>query len=344
MDLKKNNFDLIRLILASTVFLVHAAVLSKKAELGFLTDFLSSEVAVNAFFVISGFLVTLSFCNTASSKDYFQKRIRRIYPAYVFVIMVSALFGCFLTNLPVKSYISLDLLKYLAANLSFLNIIQPGLPGVFVNNSMPAVNGALWTIRFEVLFYIIIPVFSYLLIRFNKKAITLAVMSSVIFAVHVSALYAETIEASPLSMLLKITPGIFQYFICGSLLFHFYKELEKRFTLIFSLSVIFYIISKMTGASHLIPLCTSIIVIYLACRFRYLGNWGRYGDFSYGIYIWHFPVIQTLISFKVFDKSPYFSLFLASLLIFTLAWISWHFIEKQFLKRTSHYIQSTVPE
>ena len=343
MDLKKNNFDLIRLILSSTVFLVHASVLSQKEELSIITKILSSEVAVNAFFVISGFLVTFSFCNAASSKDYFQKRIRRIYPAYVFVIIISALVGFFLTDLPFKNYVSLDLIKYIVANLSFLNIIQPALPGVFGNNSMPAVNGALWTIRFEVLFYTIIPVFSYLLIRFNKKFMAFAVVPAIILTVHVSALYAETIQGSPLSMLLKITPEIFLYFICGSLLFHFYNELEDRFTLLFIISVFFYIISEISGFSNGIPLCISIIVIYLACRFRYLGNWGKYGDFSYGIYIWHFPVIQTLISFKVFDKNPYYALLLASLLIFILAWISWHFIEKQFLKRTSHYIQSTVP-
>lgn len=92
---KKNNFDLLRLLFSTTVFLVHAYELTKHPQLAFITKFLNSAVAVNAFFVISGFLVTMSYLNSSSAAEYSIKRIRRIYPAYVTVILLSVTAGFF---------------------------------------------------------------------------------------------------------------------------------------------------------------------------------------------------------------------------------------------------------
>lgn len=86
------------------------------------------------------------------------------------------------------------------------------------------------------------------------------------------------------------------------------------------------------------PFIISVIVIFMACQFRYLGNWGKMGDFSYGIYIWHYPVLQMLISFRIFEKNPYVALMIAAIIIFFMSFLSWHVIEKKFLKRTSHYL------
>lgn len=84
--LKKNNFDLLRLIFAATVCFVHADELSGYAKIGWISQVLSSEVAVKAFFVVSGFLIFMSYERSSSLATYFIKRVRRIYPAYVTVI------------------------------------------------------------------------------------------------------------------------------------------------------------------------------------------------------------------------------------------------------------------
>lgn len=340
---KKNNFDLLRLLLSITVFLVHSSILSKRAELAVITRYLSSEVAVNSFFVISGFLVTMSFYNSSSKTDYFIKRARRIYPAYFSVIFISTFLGLLLTTLPFKSYLSFDLLKYLLANLSFLNLLQPALPGVFASNSMSAVNGALWSIRFEVLFYTTIPIAVLFIQKYNKKYFCLFVFFIVLLLGYFSKAMAGELNSAPFTMLLKITPEIFLYFICGSFLYLFYKDFTKYSHLLFAVSIAGFLISKTAGFNSANPFFISIIVIYFACRFKHLGNWGKYGDFSYGIYIWHFPVLQTIISLNLFDKKPYMALALSTLIIFIFAWFSWHFIEKRFLKRNSHYIRSTLP-
>lgn len=76
---KHNNFDLLRFLFASTVMLVHTHVLSRESQLALLSEWLSSEVAVRAFFVVSGLLVFMSYDKTRNLAKYAKKRFRRIY-------------------------------------------------------------------------------------------------------------------------------------------------------------------------------------------------------------------------------------------------------------------------
>ena len=340
----KNNFDLIRLLLSLTVFFVHSFVLSQRSELAFISIFLNSEVAVNAFFVISGFLVSMSFENSSSNSEYFVKRARRIYPAYVCVILCSVIAGFWLTNLAFAEYLSLDILKYLAANLSFLNLIQLTLPGVFLNNYEPAVNNSLWTIRFEVVFYVVIPLLGALVLKYNKKIIFIVLFILILIASVFLSLMADNFQFIPFKLLCTILPKIFLYFICGSFLYFSYNEFKKYSVLLFIFSIPLYIIFRITDFLLFMPFVVGFIVIFVACEFHYFGNWGKFGDFSYGIYIWHCPVLQTFISFHFFEKSPYFALLLSTITVIFLAFISWHVIEKSFLKRTSHYILTSISE
>jgi peptidoglycan/LPS O-acetylase OafA/YrhL len=81
-----------------------------------------------------------------------------------------------------------------------------------------------------------------------------------------------------------------------------------------------------------------MVVVYVACLFPYLGKFGKYGDFSYGIYIVHFPILQLLIAHGNFNSAPWMSLLLAVALVVTTAILLWHFIEKPFLRGSSHYV------
>jgi len=87
--LRNNNFDMLRFLLSSIVFLFHAYVLSGEQALKFLSRWLSAEMAVHAFFVVSGFLILMSYEHSTDLKGYFEKRARRIYPAYVAVVLLS---------------------------------------------------------------------------------------------------------------------------------------------------------------------------------------------------------------------------------------------------------------
>ena len=153
----KNNFDLLRFLFAVTVFLVHSYVLSGANSLSILTKLLSSELAVQCFFIVSGFLIFMSYEKTAHNGRFFVKRARRIYPAYFSVVLICALIGSVLTTYSFSEYWSFPTLKYIVANLFFLNFLAPNLPGLFEGNTLQAVNGALWTLKIEVMFYLLVP-------------------------------------------------------------------------------------------------------------------------------------------------------------------------------------------
>ena len=127
----KNNFDLLRFVFAFTVLLFHSSALSRESALDFFARFLSARAAIQGFFVVSGYLVFMSLENSNSVADYLGKRVRRIYPAYFSVVAGFALIGVLVSTAPVAEYFSADLVRYLAANLVFLNFLEPNLPGVF---------------------------------------------------------------------------------------------------------------------------------------------------------------------------------------------------------------------
>ena len=122
--LRKNNFDLLRLLFAGVVCLVHSFELSGFEALHWTTRFFSSAVAVKSFFVVSGFLIFMSYERSTSLASYISKRIRRIYPAYFTIVILCAIGLVMVSSRSVNQYFSADWLKYVAANLSFLNFLS----------------------------------------------------------------------------------------------------------------------------------------------------------------------------------------------------------------------------
>jgi peptidoglycan/LPS O-acetylase OafA/YrhL len=110
-----------------------------------------AAVAVHSFFVVSGFLIFMSYERSRSLGSYFAKRFRRIAPGYIAVIVLSFLFLSLISTLPLQEYFtSPESIKFLLANLSTLNFLHPTLPGVFEDHPYNAVDGALWTIKVEI--------------------------------------------------------------------------------------------------------------------------------------------------------------------------------------------------
>ena len=134
--LSRNNFDLLRLLFAGTVCLAHASQLSGEKQLKWISAVLSSKVAIEAFFIVSGFLIFMSYERSSSTRTYISKRVRRIYPAYFVVVMLCALSLWAVSSLDPEHYFSFDWIKYVIVNLAFLNFIQPTLPGVFEGNRL----------------------------------------------------------------------------------------------------------------------------------------------------------------------------------------------------------------
>jgi peptidoglycan/LPS O-acetylase OafA/YrhL len=336
----KNNFDLLRFVFAFTVLLVHSHVLSAEADLAFLARYLSSEIAVQGFFVVSGYLVFMSLENSRGIGDYLGKRVRRIYPAYFAVVAGCAVLGLLVSTVPPMQYASTDLVRYLAANLAFLNFLAPTLPGVFRANPQPEVNGALWTLKIEVMFYASVPVIAWLGTRLGRTRTlaTLYVLAAV-YVVAMNWLAARTGNNFYL-LLQRQLPGQLGFFLAGAASYYYADFITRRWKWILPAAIV--ALAAAYSSYHLkvllLPAALGAIVVYVAVGLRHLGNFGKYGDLSYGIYIFHFPVIQLLVSTGFFRESPFGALAATISLVLVLAFMSWHLVEKPFLRKSSHYV------
>jgi peptidoglycan/LPS O-acetylase OafA/YrhL len=126
---RNNNFNFLRLFFAFSVALGHAALAEYNYPFRVLFN---GHVAVCGFFIISGFLITKSYSESKSLKEYFVKRCRRLLPAYFLVVLLCAAGMVLLSDLPAREYFtSPALYRYAGANLCFMNFMQPSLPGVF---------------------------------------------------------------------------------------------------------------------------------------------------------------------------------------------------------------------
>ncbi len=342
---QKNNFDHIRLFLALGVFLFHVSDLTKLSDFQLLGNFINAEVAVHSFFIVSGFLIFMSYERSSSLKRYFAKRFKRIAPGYIAVILLSFLFLGMLSTLPTLDYFtSPESAKFLLANLLTLNFLHPTLPGVFEDHPYTAVNGALWTIKIEVTFYLTVPLIAYFY-RWIKPGRLLTALFLLSALYYFAMGYFYEVSHNPLFALLqRQLPAQMMFFSAGALLYY-YLELFRRYSHILLLVAISaYILQRYIGIHQLYPiyaLSLSVIVIYLALIFPYLGHISKYGDLSYGIYIWHFPIIQTFISLHLFDVHPTLALLGLTTIVLLFAWLSWHLVEKPFLGKRSHYVQES---
>jgi len=353
-DFSRNNLDCLRLLLASTVALFHLHALTGIRTFNCLGIYLSPTFAVRSFFVISGLLIYRSYTRSSSVRSYLEKRVRRIYPAY-FTIIVVAAFGLFpLSILPASKYFGLGFLKYLGANLVFMNFLAPSLPGVFTNVPNTAVNGALWTLKIEVLFYLSVPLLYWLCKKFGTKLVlgTLFILSCLWkygFEILGSrstlpAVFTFDRSRNIYSQLAVQFPGQLAYFIAGIVLLLYFDKLKHYFGVILAATVALYLVDHFfTGAildsGGTLDLLWISGIVFMFGFWRYFGNFSKYGDFSYGVYIVHWPILQTLVAFRLYRLNPFVFLAIAVSLIASAAFLMWHLVEKRFLASSSHYRQ-----
>ncbi|WP_158784000.1 acyltransferase [Pantoea sp. BAV 3049] len=326
----KNNFDLVRLVLAFIVLLVHGAAVSRSESLHFLLQLFSGSFAVKGFFAISGYLIALSFHRCRSWRDYAEKRARRIIPAYLLTIVACIISGAALTSYPLSEFfLSKTTLKYALANISFMNFIQPSLPGVFLNNPVQSMDGSLWTIKAELTLYALLPLVFPLM---KSRPFTCWL---IIYLISCGWFYYFTwvYSGAKADMLAKQFVSLSSYFFFGTLV-ALSGRVADRLREIAVISLVLFILSRDTMLSQLVqPVAfSSVVLLFCLGMFKQVPA-GRYGDFSYGVYLFHWPVIQVLIDRGWYSASPWGGLVLTVLITTLLAVISWYFVEKRFLKK-----------
>lgn len=323
-DITKNNFDFIRVLLAFIVFLGHLGTLSASEELKIL-EHSPIEIAVFGFFVVSGFLIARSYDRSSSLKSYLKKRILRIVPAYLLVVFLCAILLSLVSTLSLYDYFkNTQVYKYLFWNSLFLNFKAPWLPGVFGNQ---AVNGALWTLKVEMCYYFCVPLLFLLFGKNNKyRNISLAVIY------FLSLIYLNYFESLHKMSIAKQIPGVLCYFIPGMLIYFNFDTFIKYKNPLFIIAIITVWIDLIFDIKLVSPMMIGIIVLYIAYSFKFLNNFGKYGDFTYGIYIFHFPIIRTFTTLGLFEHyNPFVMALICMLVVIGVGVSSWHFYEKKFL-------------
>jgi peptidoglycan/LPS O-acetylase OafA/YrhL len=339
--LQTNNFDLLRVLFAGAVCLVHSYELSGFRELEPLAKWISSAVAVKAFFVLSGFLIFMSYERSNSLASYAGKRVRRIYPAYFVIIVLCAVGLAAVSTLPIREYFSIEWRKYLLFNLLFLNSLHPTLPGIFASNPVSLVNGSLWTIRIEAMFYCCVPCLAFLFRRASHLSVLALVYCLSIGGDALIALLVSRIGASMYLELARELLVQLRYFMAGAALFYFLPAFQRHVAWFVTFAAMVLVVNLRFPMPLLEPMALAVTVVFFGL-YLFAGNFSKYGDFSYGIYIVHFPIIQLAIQSGWPSRSPW--LFLGAIVGATILGSigMWHLVEKRFLLRSSHYVSGQM--
>jgi peptidoglycan/LPS O-acetylase OafA/YrhL len=362
------GFDALRLILAVSVLFVHSASLWRPANpdpdlmpllnpLPIPTWALSTAL-VPLFFALSGFLVAGSAENLPL-RDFIANRALRIVPALlVEVTLCGLLLGPLVTTLPIHDYF-----RDPAFSKYFLNVlgwIHYELPGVFKNNPETYyVNGSLWTVPHELSVYVALAASVYLGVFERRKLllISVAALFGVAIAIYFATAHAIHFPGSGALNEIFVTRGaarLLPVFFTG-VLFYCYRDRIPFHGGIAAAAAAAYL-----GATWLVQretMLSPVGVLFTAPLFAYVVVWiglsprfslrGRHlwilpigaltaGDFSYGIYLYGYPLQQTLLHFFPGTWNT-LGFFCASLtVVASFAVLSWYLVERPILRLRRH--------
>lgn len=158
--------------------------------------------------------------------------------------------------------------------------------------------------------------------------------------------YASEQTAKPIyDLLAKQLPGQLSFFSAGAAIYYFQPLFMRWRWPLTILGLLIVIVQPFwLNMGPLYPAALAMAVMGIAFG-PYLGNAGKFGDLSYGLYIWHFPVLQLLVLNGLFRPNPWNALAIGMALAMSMAFLSWHLVEKRFLKRSSHYrqVEDAIP-
>jgi peptidoglycan/LPS O-acetylase OafA/YrhL len=313
---EQNNFTLLRLILALLVVLGHFVILPAGKPASGIFGY--ANFAVDTFFVVSGYLIYASFDNQPVIGKFYIRRLFRIYPLYMTVILAQALIMAVLAG-GIRENAN-ELLRYLGLNLMMANFLAHDIGGLLSGLHNPGINPSLWTLKIEFAFYLLLPLLWFLIQRFGLWFMVLLYIASSIYV-------AITLHYG-LDNFAKQLPGQMRFFIAGMALYRYRAWLTfPTWIGIIAACGLFLICKYFSGSSLIIPLypiCAGLIM-YI-CVFR-LPIIALPFDISYGVYLLHGPLIQLSLLLGIFMDTPGFLLLLLST-VFLLALLAERIIEQ----------------
>lgn len=336
---RRNNFDALRLVAAASVVFSHSFLISEGTQdhewLIRLTGNQSilGLAGVFVFFAISGFLVTQSFEETRDPLRFFAKRALRIFPGLFVATVVSAfVLAPLVTNLwPSVFFSRLEPYQYVVGN-TLLDQTVHELPGVmFVNNPVGLeINGSLWTLRLEFAMYLMVLTLGVLRLLTAPVAILLVVFGMA--CLRFEMLY-------PLEkwgwcfQLLSGWGWLVGFFAAGMVLYKLRhtRIFDGRIALVAFVGLVLSV--PLRQFVVLFPLFGCYLALWLALTPRLpVIPAARFGDLSYGIYIYSWPAEQAVV-WLLEGRAAWWQVFLLALpAAAALAFLSWHLVERPALR------------
>ncbi|MEM9600977.1 MAG: acyltransferase, partial [Pseudomonadota bacterium] len=332
-----NFFTPLRLIFALMVMIGHSFVIAgggSDYEPMLFLHYSPSYLAVNLFFIASGFLVTGSMLYRGDAASYAGSRLLRIYPGLiVHVLFVMLVIGLIATTLtPIRYLLHPDVLSQPLRVLSFVNTDMI-LPGVFTENGEQLASAPLWTLRFEMLCYVgTLLAFSLGLMRRKWMLLAQFVIPSIIWMIGQGA---DLFAALPGSVENMVRFGM--AYGLGAAIYAYRDRLCSALWMIPVLATLCWALRQTDAVDIAMNMMLASGLFYAAfIRIPALNQLKSLPDMSYGIYIYHWSILQLAIVFWPSLTGP--ALLLISLpVVMGLAWLSWTYVEAPLLRRKDRF-------
>ncbi|MEP7328799.1 MAG: acyltransferase [Betaproteobacteria bacterium] len=336
---RANNVQLLRLLAASFVVVFHSYALTGRwtseplwklaPELNF------GVVGVKIFFVLSGFLVTQSWLARRHAKSFVAARVLRIYPALFAATVFTMLLAGVSSALPWGSFLSHPQTWDYAWRVALGWDMVYRLPGAFPTNPFPHdVNGSLWTLPIELRLYVALLL----------AGVVGLIAHRLVWLVTVGALTIAFIlrpEWLPFAPNDRVVLELALLFALGSLACAFRDAIPVSLAgLVMVVALVAWNPGGLTRATYFAPLLAYAVLV-LAYHPRLQWPWfRRVGDYSYGVYVYSFPIQQTLMQ-RLPDLEPVGLLLMSLPLSIAVAFASWHALEQPALRLKSRFTRET---
>jgi peptidoglycan/LPS O-acetylase OafA/YrhL len=329
---RPSGFDYMRLLLATLVVCSHAINVCYGKDFTYAVWRGPARpllaIILPMFFALSGFLVAGSLERCRTLVSFVGLRGLRLIPALAVDTMVGALLlGPIFTTLPLSEYFTQP-----AFHSYFLNItgkIHYFLPGVFANNPWPAfVNQQLWTLPFEMICYVSLAALAFFGIAQRPKLfVIVALIANALIYLADRFVFKTVFDFAFVGQLLV------QCFLFGIAAYLLRRKIvwDKR---LFLLSVVAtFTFLALPGWDYLVPLPATYVTVFLGLL-QPKRNWLlRSGDYSYGIFLYGFPVQQAVAAtLGHWGERWYVNLLFALPITYALAAFSWWCVEKPALR------------
>lgn len=333
---KTNCFDLIRLLAAFGVLYSHSYSLTGSKEPTFYGGESLGALSVFVFFSISGYLVLLSWDRTRNPFLFFRNRCLRIFPGLIACVVLCAFcVGPIVSELSLSEYFaSWSTYRYVYTTLLMFGANVYTLPGVFSTLPYPnTVNGSLWTIRYEIFMYIALLA---TVSTSKKSSYIMATAVAGLVAVWILGVHLNPKDPSALlwhfqaiglgGAIARLAP----FFLVGALWARAPRSALKPYVAILLAGAAYFFSNSAYAIVILwgvLPYCV-LVIAYRSPQI--LNKFGQGNDYSYGVYLYAFPVQQTL-SYLLY-RNWWIHLVVSIVTTLALAVISWKLVEAPALR------------